>query len=34
MRKFKNLIFDERDLFKDLLLSDTCKNKNSTINSS
>ncbi len=32
MRKFKHLIFDERDLFKDLLLSDTCKKKNGTIN--
>ncbi len=32
MIKFKHLIFDERDLFKDLLLSDTCKKKNGTIN--
>jgi len=32
MVKFKHLIFDERDLFKDLLLSDTCKKKNGTIN--
>ncbi len=32
MRKFKHLIFDERDLFKDLLLSDACKKKNGTIN--
>ncbi len=32
MRKFKHLTFDERDLFKDLLLSDTCKKKNGTIN--
>ena len=32
MRKFKHLIFDERNLFKDLLLSDSCKKKNGTIN--
>ncbi len=32
MRKFKHLIFDERNLFKDLLLSDTCKNKKDKIN--
>ncbi|WP_338993013.1 IS30 family transposase [Spiroplasma endosymbiont of Seladonia tumulorum] len=32
MRKFKHLTFDEPDLFKDLLLSDTCKKKNGTIN--
>ncbi len=32
MKKFKHLIFDERDFFKDLLLSDTCKKKNGTIN--
>ncbi len=32
MRKFKHLIFDERNLFKDLLLYDTWKKKNSTIN--
>ncbi|RUO86008.1 hypothetical protein D9R21_05565 [Spiroplasma endosymbiont of Megaselia nigra] len=32
MRKFKHLIFDERNLFKDLLLSDTCKKKNDSIN--
>ncbi len=32
MRKFKHLIFDERNLFKDLLLSDTCKKKNGSIN--
>ncbi len=33
MRKFKNLLFDERYLFKDLLLSDTCKKKNEIIRS-
>ncbi len=32
MRKFKHLIFDERNLFKDLLLYDTCKNKNGKLN--
>ncbi len=32
MIKFKHLIFDEWDLFKDLLLSDSCKKKNGTIN--
>ncbi len=32
MRKFKHLIFDERNLFNDLLLSDSCKKKNGTIN--
>ncbi len=32
MRKFKHLIFDERDLFNGLLLSDNFKKKNGTIN--
>ncbi len=31
-KDIKYLIFDERDLFKDLLLSDACKKKNGTIN--
>ena len=32
MKKYTHLKFDERDLVKDLLLSDTCKKKNGTIN--
>ncbi len=32
MKKFKNLIFDERDFFKNLLLSDAFKKKNGAIN--
>ncbi|WP_374696426.1 IS30 family transposase [Spiroplasma endosymbiont of Polydrusus formosus] len=32
MKKFKNLIFNERDFFNNLLLSDACKKKNGEIN--
>ncbi len=32
MKKYTHVKFDERDLFSDLLLSDTCKKKNGTIN--
>ncbi len=32
MKKYTHVKFDERDLFKDLLLSDSCKKKNGTIN--
>ncbi|RUO85780.1 IS30 family transposase [Spiroplasma endosymbiont of Megaselia nigra] len=32
MQYYKHVKFDERDLFKDLLLSDSCKKKNGTLN--
>ncbi len=32
MQDYTHVKFDERYLFKDLFLSDTCKKKNGTIN--
>ncbi len=32
MQKYKHVKYDERNLFNDLLLSDSCKNKNGTLN--